>query len=130
MIDKILEVNIKKAKDFIEIWDNFRRIFKNNDVKNFLSTRKLVNSRYDDLMDSLGEKPLKRFVKNEALYNILSLGNLSIMSDERLRTLEGDWKESSRSLAAMLERLKKKKRRIEGFNRIVFTLKNRVRRKP
>ena len=129
MIDRKLEGNIKKTKEFVEIWSNFRRIFKNNDEKNFLATRTLVNSRYDDLMDSIGEKPIKRFIKNEPLYNILSLGNLSIMSDERLKKLDKDWDESSGYLSSLLERLKRKKRRIEGFNRFFFLLKNVIRRK-
>ncbi|MGB2705275.1 MAG: hypothetical protein WBC74_00210 [Candidatus Omnitrophota bacterium] len=129
MIDRKLEGNIKKTKEFVEIWGNFRKIFKNNDEKNFLATRTLVNSRYDDLMDSIGEKPIKRFIKNEPLYNILSLENLSIMSDERLKKLDKDWNESSGYLSSLLERLERKKRRIEGFNRFFFLLKNVIRRK-
>jgi len=129
MIDRELEANIKKTKEFIEIWNNFHRIFKGNDEKNFLATKTLVNSRYDDLMDSIGEKPIKRFIKNEPLYNILSLENLSIMSDERLKKLDIDWNESSRYISLLFERLKRKKRRIEGFNRFFFLLKNVIRRK-
>jgi len=129
MIDKKLEENIKKAKEFTEIWENFRRIFKNNDEKNFLSTKTLVNSRYDDLMDSVGEKPIKRFIKNEPLYNILSLENLSVMSDGRLRCLEKDWDDSSVYLFSLVDRLERKKRRIEGFNRFFFLLKNVTRGK-
>jgi len=129
MIDKKLEGNIKKVKEFTEIWGNFRRIFKNNDEKNFLATRSLVRSRYDDLMDSIGEKPIKRFIKNEPLYNILSLENLSIMSDGRLKSLEGDWDDSFAYLLSLADRLERKKRRIEGFNRFFFLLKNVTRRK-
>lgn len=129
MIDRKLEENIKKAKEFTEIWGNFRRIFKNNDEKNFLATKALVNSRYDDLMDSIGEKPIKRFIKNEPLYNILSLENLSMMSDGRLRGLEKDWEDSSVYLFSLVDRLERKKRRIEGFNRFFFLLKNVTRRK-
>ena len=88
MIDRKLEENIKKVKEFMEMWENFHRIFKKNDEKNFLATKSFVSSRYDDLMDSIGEKPIKRFIKNEPLYNILSLENLSVMSDDRLKNLE------------------------------------------
>ncbi len=129
MIDRKLEENIKKAKGFMEIWGNFRRTFKNNDEKNFLPTKTLVNSRYDDLMDSIGEKPIKRFTKNEPLYNILSLENLSMMSDGRLKSIEKDWEDSSVYLFSLLDRLERKKRRIEGFNRFFFLLKNVIRGK-
>ena len=135
MIDKNLEINIKKTKNFIEIWNEFHRIFKNmlldntlnkEAEKNFLSTKTLVNARYDDLMDSLGVKPIGRFIKSEPIYDVLSLENLSIISDERLKEVRQNWEESSRHLGALLERLEKKKRRIEGFNSFAFGLKKKL----
>ncbi len=138
MIDRKLEANIKKTKEFIEIWDEFNRIFKNtisenhvsiDEEKEFLSTKALVNSRYEDLMDSLGVKPLKRFIMSPSIYNVLSLEKISIMSDEKFDTVDKDWEESSKFLTALLERLKTKKRRIEGFNRFFFVTKKAIRRK-
>ena len=132
MVDKKLEENIKKTKEFMEIWNNFHRIFKNaisrntvnkGEEKHFLSTKELVNSRYDDLMDSLGVKPIKRFITGEPVYNILSLENLSIMSDERLAALDGNWKHSFELLRVVLSRLERKKRRLRGFSKFAFTLK-------
>ncbi len=138
MIDRKLEANIKKTKEFIEIWDKFSRIFKNtvsgnhvsiDEEREFLSTKTLVNSRYEDLMDSLGVKPLKRFIMSPSIYNVLSLEKISIMSDEKFDTVDKDWEESSRFLTVLLERLKTKKRRIEGFNRFFFVTKKAIRRK-
>jgi len=129
MIDRKLEENIKKVKEFMEMWENFHRIFKKNDEKNFLATKSFVSSRYDDLMDSIGEKPIKRFIKNEPLYNILSLENLSVMSDDRLKNLEKEWECASAYLFSLLKRLGRKKRRIEGFNKFLFLIKNARRRK-
>jgi len=138
MIDRKLEANIKKTKEFIEIWDKFNRIFKNtisgnhvsiDEEKEFLSTKTLVNSRYEDLMDSLGVKPLKRFIMSASIYSVLSLEKISIMSDGKFDTVDKDWEESSRFLTALLERLKIKKRRIEGFNRFFFVTKKAIRRK-
>ncbi len=138
MIDRKLEANIKKTKEFIEIWDEFNRIFKAtisenhvsiDEEKEFLSTKTLVNSRYEDLMDSLGVKPLKRFIMSPSIYNVLSLEKISIMSDEKFDTVDKDWEESSKFLTALFERLKTKKRRIEGFNRFFFVTKKAIRRK-
>lgn len=138
MIDKKLEANIKKTKDFIEIWGKFQRIFKMatsgdhvnaNKEQEFLSTKYLVNSRYEDLMDSVGMKPLRRFIISPSIYNVLALDKLSMMSDERSKAIAKDWEESSRFLNSLLNRLERKKRRIEGFNKFVFVLKNRIRRK-
>ena len=135
MIDRELENNIKRTKEFIELWDKFHGIFKNTisenhvgeeDEKAFLSIRELVNSRYEDLMDSLGIKPLKRFTMNASLCNVLSLERLSVMSDERLKAVDRDWGESSRFLHLLLNRLIRKKKRIEGFNRFAFVLKKGI----
>ncbi|MBL7156668.1 MAG: hypothetical protein ISS92_00750 [Candidatus Omnitrophica bacterium] len=135
MVDKKLEENIKKTKEFIEIWNKFHRIFKNaisenhlteGKEKEFLSIKSLVNSRYEDLMDSLEVKPLGRFIISPFVYNVLSLEKLSIMSDEKLKIVDKDWKESSKFLDSLFNRLERKKRRIEGFNRFFFVLKKGI----
>lgn len=136
MVDKKLETNIKKTKNFIEIWDKFHNIFKNaisenhisEDIEKELSSvRDLASLRYEDLMDSLGGKPLKRFIKSPAIYNVLSFEGISIMSDERLATIGREWAESFNFLHALLERLERKKRRIGGFNGFVFVIRKLVR---
>ena len=138
MIDRKLEANIKKTKEFMEIWDKFSRIFKAtisgnhvsaDEEKEFLSTKALVNSRYEDLMDLLGVKPLKRFIISPSIYNVLSLEKISIMSDEKLNAVDKDWDESSKFLTALFKRLESKKRRIEGFNRFFFVVKKGMRRR-
>jgi len=132
MIDKKLEKNIKKAKEFNEIWGKFRRLFQSALSENYINEKKekeffliksLVNSRYDDLMDSLGVKPLRRFTMSPFVYNVLSLEKLSIMSDAKLKGIDADWEESRRFLEALLRRLEKKKKRIKEFNRFAFVVK-------
>lgn len=138
MIDRKLEGDIKKTKEFIELWDKFHQIFKDaiseNHVseskeKEILSTRNLVSSRYEDLMDTLGKRPLERFIMSPSVHNILSLEKISIVSDKRLDTLDCDWREAFGFLKALLERLERKKRRIGNLNRFAFALKKGVRRK-
>jgi hypothetical protein len=132
MIDKKLEANIKKTKDFIEIWRKFYDIFKNATSKNhlgrdkereLLSVRELVNSRYEDLMDSLGVKALKRFIISPSVYNVLSFEKISITSDKRLHALDRDWEESFKFLNGILGRLERKKQRIGEFNKFAFVVK-------
>ena len=137
MIDKKLEDNIKKTKDFIEIWNKFHNIFSKataenhvseNKEKEFLSVRNLANSRYEDLMDSMEVKPLKRFIISPAVYGVLALDKLSIISDERLCALDKNWNESIKFLTTMLARLENRKRRIGGFSRFaIFSKKIRRR---
>jgi len=126
MIDKKLETNIKKVKEFMEIWNNFRGLFENSEVQNFAATKKLINTRFDDLMDSLGEGALARFTKNEPLYNILSLQDIAIMSDERRKAVDNDWEDSFKFLGRLLGRLEKKKRLIEDMSPVGFGIKKGI----
>ena len=137
MIDKKLEENIKKTKHFIDLWSSFRGIFSvsTSDVRvrrdkeeEFLSTKPLVTSRYEDLMDSLGAKPLKRFIVTPYIYNVLSLEELSMMSDKRINEVRKDWEESNKFLKALLSRLERKKRRIEGFNKFYLSFKRKFKK--
>jgi len=135
MVDKKLEENIKKTKEFIEIWNKFHSIFKNVITEDhitegkemeFLSIKELVSSRYEDLMDSLEVKPLRRFILSPFIYNVLSIDKLSTVSDEKLKVMDKDWVESDKFLSSLFGRLKRKKKRIEGFNKFLFVLKKNM----
>ena len=135
MIDKKLESNIKKTKEFIEIWKRFYQTFSNtishshvdeNKEKEFLSTRDVVNSRYEDLMDSLEVKPLKRHIMTPFVYNIFSIDKISIMSDEKLKEVNKEWEKSGEFLHSLLRRLEKKKDKIKSFNRFAFQIKKKI----
>ena len=137
MIDKKLENNIKKTKEFIEIWSKFGNIFQktlseghvgSEREKEFISAKSLVDSRYDDLMDSLGVKPLKRFMMSPAIYNVFLIGKLSIMSDDKIKKLEENLSESNKFLEALFSRLERKKHKIEGFNRFYLSLRRKFRK--
>ena len=79
-------------------------------------------------MDSLGVKPLKRFIMSPAMCSLLSLERISIMSDEKSKSVTRDWKESCEFLNSLKARLEKKKKRIEGFNRFFFEFKKNIKR--
>ena len=134
MVDKNLEENIKKTKDFIELWKKLQEVFKNttseshiNDEKEleFLNIKELVYSRYEDLMDSLGVKPLRRFIKSPSVYTILDIQKLAIMSDEKLKAVDKNWEDSWDFLNLLSRRLEKNKKRLEGFNRFFFMTRKR-----
>lgn len=137
MIDKSLEDSIKKTRHFIEIWNKFHDIFKKmisqNHVdggkeKEFLSARELAGSRYEDLMDSLSVKPIRRFVIGRAVFNVLSFDSVFAMSDEKLELFDKNWAESFVFLKELLDRLERKKRRIGNVNRFAFTVKKKINR--
>ncbi len=128
MIDKKLEDNIKNTKRFLEFWSKFHQLYSSKE-ENFLSTRTLVNSRFQDLMDSAGMKHSQRLTKGLPIYEILSIENLSGMSDEKLKRIEECWTDSYYFLTGVLKQFQKKKKRIERFNKLVFTIKSFLRRK-
>ena len=135
MIDKKLEQNIKNTKEFIELWTKFHQIFEKNvsmshldkrEEEEFVFVRELLNSRFEDLMDSLGIKPLKRLIMCPPIGNILALAKLSSMSDDVLKAFDRDWEEASKFLGSLLGRLERKKDRIEDFNKFAFIVKRKV----
>jgi len=128
MIDKKLEDNIKKTKTFLEFWAKFHQLYRSEE-ESFLSTRTLVNSRFQDLMDSVGVKHSQRLTKGLPIYEILSIESLSGMSDEKQKRIEACWEDSYRFLSSMLSQFQKKKRKIKRFNRLIFTIKSFLRRK-
>ncbi len=128
MIDKKVEDNIKKTKRFLEFWSKFHELYSSKE-ENFLSTRILVNSRFQDLMDSVGMKHSQRLTKGFPIYEILSIENLSGMSDEKLKRIEECWTDSYSFLRSLLNRFQRKKRRIEGFNKSIFVIKSFLRRR-
>jgi len=133
MIDKKLEDNIKNTKRFLEFWSKFHEIYSEamssncvvpKDEADFRSTRMLVNSRFQDLMDFAGIKHGERLTKALSIYEILSIENLKDISDEKIAKIEDSWTDSYVYLSSILGRFQKKKKRIEKFNRIVFVAKN------
>ena len=127
MIDKKLEDNIKKMERFLEFWSKFHQLYSSKQ-DNFLSTRTLVNSRFQDLMDSVGMKHSQRLTKGFPVYEILSIENFSGMSDEKLKRIEECWTDSYHFLTSVLNQFKKKKKRIERFNKLVFVTKSFLKR--
>jgi len=134
MVDKNLEDNIKKTKDFIELWKKFHKVFRGttsgshiNDEKEleFLNIKELAYSRYEDLMDSLGVKPLRRFIKSPSVYTILDIEKIAIMSDEKLKAVDKNWEGSWDFLNSLLQRLERNKKRLEGFNKFIFMMRKK-----
>ncbi len=137
MVDKTLEQNITKTQTFLELWTKFHELYRDavSDDRGmgpkgeiFISTRGLVNSKFDDLIDSLKKTPRCGITQRFLFYEILSLKDLSTMSDERLDKIKDCWMDSYIFLYGTLDRFKKKKQRIEKFNKFFFIMKRLVMR--
>lgn len=137
MIDKKLEENIKNTKRFLEFWSKFQELYRivisgspslKDKEEGFTSTRTLVNTRFQELMDSLGVSHGERLKRAIPIYEILSIENLYNMSDEKLKKIEDHWTDSYIFLSSILDRFQKKKKRIEDYSKVMFVTKSFLRR--
>ena len=134
MTDKKIDRNIKKAKDFIESWKRFHSIFKGalskaavdkKKEEEFLLTKDLISVRYEELMDDGGVKPARRVLKSDSIYSVLSLDKFSTISDESLRNIDQQWRNSFELLEGILRRLERNKKRLGNFSRFSIIIKKR-----
>jgi len=135
MIDKKLEDNIKRTHKFLEFWSKFHELYRDAVSERaltgykgemFISTRTLVNSRFDDLIESLEIGSREKVTRCFPVYEILSVDDLSAISDEKLNRLEDCWTDSYIFLSSLLSRFKKKKQRIEKFNKFLYITKRLI----
>ena len=144
MADKKIIENIKSIKKFLEFWTKFHEIYVNavssskkteedqyasrTMEDNFISTRSLVNSRFQDLMDLLSVNHADRMTKALCIYEVLSVESLSEMSDEKIEKIEDFWTDSFVFLSSLLIRFQTRKKRLEKFNRISLAIRGIVKK--
>ena len=128
MIDKKTEGAIKTLKGFLELWGKFHSIYhdiaskeiitKDAEAK-FLETKQIILEKYEALKNNeLEFKYMPRSRLTDPVGDILALNRITFMSERNLKKLNEDWRDSYIFLNNILERLKTKKRRLEGFNPI------------
>jgi len=127
MIDKKTEAGIKTAKDFIEFWTKFHHIYNDTvskgiiskeDESKFLETKGMIKAKYDELKSMMEFKYMPHGRLTDPVSEVLNVETIRFISEENLRKLNNDWKDSYVFLNNILERLKEKKRRVEGFSPI------------
>lgn len=125
MIDKKTEAGIKAARDFLEFWTKFHHIYNDtvskatiskDDEDKFLETKMNIKTKYDELKDAMEFKYMPHGRLTDPVIEVLGVETIRFISEENLRRLNNDWKDSYVFLNNILERLKEKKRRMEDFN--------------
>ncbi|MFH1995457.1 MAG: hypothetical protein ABIJ27_00490 [Candidatus Omnitrophota bacterium] len=121
----MLKGNIKNTKDFFELWIKFHGLYKDilkkesitrKDEENFLETKSLILSKYSTLTENFEFRYMPHNRITDPVEKILSVKNLSAMSEDRLKKVEEDWRDSYVFLNSIVERLENKKRRLDRFN--------------
>jgi len=138
MTVKAIDKNIKKTRDFLESWKRFHDIFESalsrsainrKKEEEFLLTKDLISARYEELMDGIGVRPSRRVLESGSIYGVLSLGELSSISDESLSNIKEQWKHSFELLEGILGRLERNKKRMESFGRLSIAMRRKKRRR-
>ena len=132
MKDKKTEVDIKSMRGFLEFWGKFHSIYSSTsgkgiitkeDEDKFLETKLMIRNKYDELKGTLEYKYMPHGRLTDPVSDILSLQTVRFVSEDNLRKLNNDWKDSYIFLNNIFERLKTRKRRFEGFNTLGVSFK-------
>ena len=125
MKDKKTETDIKSMKAFLELWGKFHSIYSGTlekglitkeDEDKFLETKLVIRNKYDELKGSLEYRYMPHGRLTDPVNDILSLQTIRFISENNLKKLNNDWKDSYIFLNNIFERLKARKRRFEEFN--------------
>ena len=112
-------------KAFLEFWGKFHSIYSNTsekglitkeDEEKFLETKSMIHSKYGELKNSLDYHYMPHGRLTDPVSDILSLQTIRFISEDNLKKLNNDWKDSYVFLNNIFERLKTRKRRFENFN--------------
>ncbi len=138
MIDKKTEADIKALKSFLEFWTKFRSIYdetvsrdiiSDEDEAKFLEVRDLIKSKYGVLTSGLDFKYVPRSRLTDPVDGVLAINGVRLMSEKSLKKGNDDWRDSYVFLNSITERLKNKRKRLEGFNPIAVFFKRLLERK-
>src|SRR3989338_3137220 len=132
MIDKKTEADIRGLGSFLELWGKFHAIYSDiisketivkEDEAKFLETKGLIQGKYNPLKNNLDFKYMPQARFTDPVDDILALGRILNISEKNINRLNEDWKDSYIFLNNILERLKNKRRRLEGFSPVGVFIK-------
>ena len=127
MVDKDLELKIKKVKEFMELWVKFHDMYKDalshetitpEEEKNFLETKSLIARKYQALIEHLGiDRPYddKTF---DVISQLLSLKSVAAISDLSLNKIEYDWHNSYVLLNKLLGELEARQETLRKVSKV------------
>ena len=130
---------MKSMNAFLEFWGRFHSIYSSTlekglitkeDEDKFLETKLMMRNKYDELKGSLEYHYMPHGRLTDPVGDILSLQTIQFISEDNLKKLNNDWKDSYIFLNNIFERLKTRKRRFKEFSALgVFFKRFRERAK-
>ncbi len=125
MIDQDLEKQIKKARDFIHLWLQFRQHYQNalgrtniipEEENAFLELKSNIVRQYQGLLESIGIGHSSDDRTFEVISSILSLASVSALNEMQFKKVENDWHNSYLNLNKILGSLENKKEQAAKIN--------------
>ena len=125
MRDKKTEIDIKSMSGFLEFWGKFHSIYAatldkdlitKEDEDKFLETKAMIRTKYNELKGSMEYHYMPHGRLTDPVSDILALQTIRFISEDNLKRLNNNWKDSYVFLNNIFERLKTRKRRFENFN--------------
>lgn len=125
MKDRKTETDIKSLGDFLEFWGRFHSIYSSTlqkgiitkeDEEKFLETKVTMGGKYEELKGCLEYRYMPHGRLTDPVNDVLSLQTVRFISEENLKKLNNDWRDSYIFLNNIFERLKMRKRRFEEFS--------------
>lgn len=103
MVDRELELKIKRLKEFMQVWIKFHDMYKDSikrdtitpeEESTFLETKSLIARKYQALTEHLGMGPSYEDKTFDVISQVLSLKSVAAISDLSLHKIENDWHNS------------------------------------
>ena len=127
MVDKELELKIKRVKECMQLWVKIHDMYKNavnrdtispEDEKTFLETKSIIARKYQALNDLLGTGSSHEDKTFDVVSQVLSLKGVSAISDLSLNKIENDWHNSYIQLNKVLGELEGRQDNLRQISRI------------
>jgi len=132
MINKKIETGTKALRDFIEFWGKFHSIYNittskdiitSDDENKFLETKAAIKTKYEELNKRLDVRYMPHGRLTDPVDDLLALKTIRFISEDNLKKVENDWKDSYVFLNNIMEQLINKKRMAEDFNPVSMFFK-------
>ncbi len=132
MVDRELELKIKRLKEFMQLWIKFHEMYKSSisretispeDEKTFLDTKSLIARKYQALKDFLEIASSYDDKTFDVISQVLSLKSVSAISDLSMNKIENDWHNSYIQLNKLLGELEGKQEALRKVSRIARFVK-------
>lgn len=137
MIDKRIVSDIQALKGFLEFWGRFHSIYGDiiskdritgDDETKFIEAKEMIRAKYDSLNKQLDLKYMPHGRPTDPVSDLLSMKTIRFVSEDNIKKIENDWKDSYVFLNNIMEQMKTTKKISDDFNPVSAFLRRILKR--